>query len=463
MTDHSAPADDGGRPDDGAAPPNDGTRGPASETVTGTSTGQGTGAGVPPGAPAPGGADGGERGPGGGPAARWGLVRPRTGRQVAGVCAALGRATGTDPTLWRVLLAVLALFGGAGVVAYGLGWLLLPDEGDTSSPLEALLGRGRSRVSPGMTLLVGLVTVATLALTMSGGFRTMVLLGGLVVGFGLLRSRRATHAPPTPEPTAGPAPATPPPNAGYRPPFAPHGPYAAPAPTLPAYAQPAWSPPYAGPYLEQPVVPPPTPREKSILGRLTFFALVLVLGLLGLAHALPGGASIPVAAYFLAALTVIGAGLIVGAWMGRAYKLIPLGIVAAIGLALTTFVPAVGPGGPTFGSRTWQPTSVAAVDHRYVVRFGEGTIDLSHVDFTGQTVDVEVVTDFGNTSVVLPQTVDADITTTVQAGHAMVLGTESKGGPHQSMHVTDFGVDGKGGGTLDLHLLVRMGNVEVHR
>ena len=34
--------------------------------------------------------------------ARQQLARPRHGRYVAGVCGALGRATNTDPVLWRI-------------------------------------------------------------------------------------------------------------------------------------------------------------------------------------------------------------------------------------------------------------------------------------------------------------------------------------------------------------------------
>src|SRR5439155_6027728 len=45
-------------------------------------------------------------------ASRYGLVRPTRGRVLAGVCAAIARATNTDPVLWRVLFAVLTLAGG---------------------------------------------------------------------------------------------------------------------------------------------------------------------------------------------------------------------------------------------------------------------------------------------------------------------------------------------------------------
>ena len=83
------------------------------------------------------------------------LVRPRQGRYIAGVCAALGRATNTDPVLWRVLLAVLGFFGGIGVLLYLIGWLVIPAEGDTASPIESLLGQGRSGMAPLSVMLLG--------------------------------------------------------------------------------------------------------------------------------------------------------------------------------------------------------------------------------------------------------------------------------------------------------------------
>src|SRR5687768_11945441 len=86
-------------------------------------------------------------------AAPYGLIRPRHGRYLAGVCGALGRATKTDPLLWRVLIGVLAIFG-IGIVVYLAAWLLTPAEDDTASPVEALFGRGWSGTSSTLTLVL---------------------------------------------------------------------------------------------------------------------------------------------------------------------------------------------------------------------------------------------------------------------------------------------------------------------
>ena len=56
------------------------------------------------------------------------LRRSRTDRKVAGVAGGLGRHLDVDPTILRVLFVVLMFFGGAGLLLYGVLWLLVPDE-----------------------------------------------------------------------------------------------------------------------------------------------------------------------------------------------------------------------------------------------------------------------------------------------------------------------------------------------
>src|SRR5690242_12292851 len=114
-------------------------------------------------------------GTGGWAATRFGLVRPVQGRVFAGVCAAFARATNTDPVLWRVLLAVFTLFGGVGLLAYVLGWLLIPAEGDTGSPAEALVGRGHSNTSPFVVIVIGVIAVGALGTATLHGFRSGIL------------------------------------------------------------------------------------------------------------------------------------------------------------------------------------------------------------------------------------------------------------------------------------------------
>lgn len=56
------------------------------------------------------------------------LLRPRYNRKIAGVCAAFARAYGWDLNLTRLVLVLLVFFGGGGVLAYVVCWLIIPEE-----------------------------------------------------------------------------------------------------------------------------------------------------------------------------------------------------------------------------------------------------------------------------------------------------------------------------------------------
>jgi phage shock protein C len=61
------------------------------------------------------------------------LRRPVHDRMIAGVAAGIADYLGADVTAVRIILAVLAFVGGAGVPIYIAGWLLIPEEGATQS------------------------------------------------------------------------------------------------------------------------------------------------------------------------------------------------------------------------------------------------------------------------------------------------------------------------------------------
>jgi len=115
-------------------------------------------------------------------ATRFGLVRPVHNRYIAGVCGAFARATNTDPVLWRVALPVLTVLGGFGILVYLLGWLLIPAEGDTASPLEALLRRGWSSTSKWLTVVLAVIAAIWLAATFTSGFGWKIIVAVAVIG-----------------------------------------------------------------------------------------------------------------------------------------------------------------------------------------------------------------------------------------------------------------------------------------
>ena len=61
------------------------------------------------------------------------LCRPIQDRMLAGVAAGIACYLGVDVTAVRIVLAVLAVVGGAGVPIYLAGWLLIPEEGSEQS------------------------------------------------------------------------------------------------------------------------------------------------------------------------------------------------------------------------------------------------------------------------------------------------------------------------------------------
>ncbi|NUT37472.1 MAG: PspC domain-containing protein [Hamadaea sp.] len=416
-------------------------------------------------------------------AARYGLVRPRTGRYLAGVSGAVARATNTDPVLWRVLFIVLAFFGGFGILAYVVLWLGTPADGDTASPAEAVFGRGRSSTSATLTVIAGVLTVVIFLSTMDGRPWPVLwfLLIAAAIVFAVVSQNRnrenrpapaqQTYAayPPASAATAayapGPAPAYPaysaapaepdaPASPGYQPAFAPHGPYATTPPVPPV-------PPVTG----KPPKPPKPPKEHSRLSSLIFSVGLVILGVMALFD-VADQYSIPGSTYVAAALAVVGAGLLLGAWVGRARGMIVLGIVLALALSVSAIDEdgdGFRPSSRSGGEVTWQPDTLAALRGDYDHQFGSATLDLRDLDFTGQERTVRVEIEGGDLQVLLPDDVDVVATTNVQLGNADVLDRSANGVRIKDFVVTDLGDDGAGGGKLNLELDVRMGNAEVTR
>ena len=56
------------------------------------------------------------------------LVRIRTGKKIAGVCAGFARYMDVDVTLVRIVWLVIALTAGVGFIAYIVAWIAMPLE-----------------------------------------------------------------------------------------------------------------------------------------------------------------------------------------------------------------------------------------------------------------------------------------------------------------------------------------------
>ncbi len=86
------------------------------------------------------------------------LRRSTTDRHVAGVAGGLGRHLDIDPVIIRVAFVVLTFFGGAGLLAYGALWLMVPED-DSDHATFDLDARTRNVALVGVGVLAALLTL----------------------------------------------------------------------------------------------------------------------------------------------------------------------------------------------------------------------------------------------------------------------------------------------------------------
>jgi hypothetical protein len=218
--------------------------------------------------------------------------------------------------------------------------------------------------------------------------------------------------------------------------------------------------PAPGPYRpDYPPPPPAAPKERSILGRLTLSAVAVAVGILGALDAAdrvhPG-----VRHYLALALAVLGAGMLVGTWRGRARWLVWLGVPLTIALVAAGTAESTLHGGT--GDRTYNPRSVADIAGRYELGAGTVTLDLSAVDFADHDVVTSGRVGVGQLQVIVPAGVDVTVRAHSGIGEVNVFGVQDNGSG-VSRTLTDDGADGPGGGVLELTLDVGLGQVEVDR
>jgi phage shock protein PspC (stress-responsive transcriptional regulator) len=393
-------------------------------------------------------------------------TRPRRrtdDRKIAGVAAAIARRYGIDPVLVRVAFVVATICsGGAGVLLYLLGWLLLPAQGDQSSGAESVIGRGRSSMPAVLTIVLVLLLIPVTAAVLGGHGSGII---GLAVGLGALlllhRSRAALGEIPGSPPAAAPSSGHPPETAQTIPatPGAPG--VTTDDPERPA--PPAWDPLGAAPFawdLPEPSAPPAATTPRRWAGsKITPITLGLALLAGGIALAFgPGLSAAQIAAILLG---VVGLGLVIGSFLHGGRGLVPI----AVPLALLTWILSAAPTSDfQVGTRHWSPTTTAELQQQYSVTLGNGDLDLSHLQLTnGQTVKTNVAVGVGETHVFIPPNVDAQVSCRTQVGDVDCLGRTDSGGSPSRVTLTDTGTDGPGGGTLILDVHSGVGQIHVDR
>ena len=340
------------------------------------------------------------------------LARSRTDRMIGGVCGGLADYTGLDPVIFRVVFVVAAILGGAGLAAYLVALIAIPAEDESESHVESWF---RHRHGFGRIALIGLALLVVLALGsafdgprhhVGGGVGVLVLLG-LGLWLWTRHDDRPLAAPPAP-----PAPPPPPPPAAA---------FSPPVPPAPS------APPFTGDTTE--VLPPWTPpprrkRERSRLFALTFSVMLLTAGVLATIEA-SNAADVSAGVVFASLLTVVGAGLVAGAWIGRSRGLIVLGLFLTVCAAIATVadVPLVGGA----GERSWHPVRASSLEREYRLGAGSVDLDLRDLHVPARTRHIDVSVGAGRVRLWLPADADVDLDTHVGMGSALVLGVEDDG------------------------------------
>lgn len=232
-----------------------------------------------------------------------------------------------------------------------------------------------------------------------------------------------------------------------------------------AYAQPAYAAGGTGQYVGPSGVaygppPPPKPREpRSYLGLITVSAALIVGGLLALTASL--GAQIPAAVVLAAMLGVLGAGLVVGAYRGRARWLVALAVPL---LLLTLLVGAVSKAGPLtpIGDRTWTPTATSTTT-TYELGTGTAILDLRTLSGTGGTRTLTARVGVGQLRVLVPADVRLVIHAEVGVGRISIPGQRPDGGAGNTTTATLEPLTTSAVTTVELDSHVGIGNLEVRR
>ncbi|GAA1920700.1 PspC domain-containing protein [Streptomyces sodiiphilus] len=134
-------------------------------------------------------------GPAGATASGHRMARDRRHKMIAGVCAGLGRHFDLDPVIFRVSLAVLSVIGGLGFIAYGVAWLMLPFADEEENEARRMFS-GRVE-GPGLTALLFTLVGFGLLLASLGSrsqWFSVMLLGTLAAAAYWSQHRRRTQA-----------------------------------------------------------------------------------------------------------------------------------------------------------------------------------------------------------------------------------------------------------------------------
>ncbi len=384
------------------------------------------------------------------------LRRSRTGRVGAGVAAGLGDYFGLDPVLFRVLFATSAFFGGAGVIAYAVAWVAIPEEGAGHSVVDDwIAGLRRRKVSPwAVAVVAGLVLwlAAFSWWTPAPFLPALIVIALLVVGFGR-RSARASTVDGSPTVNLVKAADAAPMDAA-----------AATTDAAGAPADPARSGDAARAWFAEARAAARERRRRAFPVRIgvlgTLAATLVVMGTVDAVH------GIAIWLYFAVTGGIVLLGLIVGLVLRRApWTVAFLLIPAAAGQFAFGHTSASLHDG--IGQTEWRPTSHPAASYRLAI--GQGVLDLRHLDPQTTHHTVRITMAAGQVKIVAPPALALTVQAHVHLGNVTVDGDEYNGGAGAHSHGINYNRTiepprGATGTTLTVVVRLADGNIAVdHR
>ncbi|HEY3562626.1 MAG TPA: PspC domain-containing protein [Kribbella sp.] len=422
--------------------------------------------------------------------------RSRSDRWVAGVCGGIGRGLNIDPVLVRVVMAVL-IISGPGIIFYIAAWALMPDEGSDRAPAQSLLGdRIRTDHPWFWPVVIGICVFAAIAMMSSFKFGHFIPGPLIVIGVIWLisKQRKSTRNGQNQRPQDGPPQYTSQPysnqpysnqpytnqpytgqqhTSAYTPPQT--GPSVPPAgPSSSATqrpqdrtvepVQPVWTEDDPlGLYVDEPASSttpaaskPAAPPAKGMRG-----VKSIVVVLTGLAIGIAALAGAATSTMLVIGLATLGAGMLLGGFVGRTLGLLPLGILLAVGAVVSTVftdVPRnfadtnyVAPAGQT----------ITATGSTYQFDAGSVHLDLTKAKF-GPGARVEVQGGVGEVIVKVPEDVDVKGELSTEMGDVAFL-NENHSGHNAKLALDDLGADAKPGEQVTLDLNLKLGSIKVER
>ena len=237
-------------------------------------------------------------------------------------------------------------------------------------------------------------------------------------------------------------------------------PPAAPAPY--AYGGSGEYPGYVAPV---PAPVPPTPRPRSYLGLATLSLAVIVTGVLVSLDA-TGVADVPFVVILASALGILGLGLLVGAFAGRARWLVALAaplllVTAPIAMIPADFGQRLDAG---IGDRSWVPTTVAQASTPFELSVGSAELDLTRLEIPAgtTTIAVDASVGLGELLVTVPDDVRVLVDAEVGLGTLDVDGLPREDGDDVSV-VAELPDGPLTGPTIELTVRTDVGDLEVSR